>query len=95
MQHIIDRQATHGEFTGFADLEQSLKEAMRQQQNWAELTPAQKSALEMIQHKIARILTGRVDYTDHWDDIVGYGQRARESMTKAPKPKTIGLDSKI
>jgi ribosomal protein S2 len=92
MSSIIDRQTTHGEFTNFAYVEQSLKATMHSQNNWSKLTPAQKTALEMVQHKIARILTGDIDHTDHWDDIVGYGQRACESMKKAPKVPGSSID---
>ena len=31
-------------------------------------------ALEMIAHKIARILSGDADYADNWVDIAGYAQ---------------------
>jgi hypothetical protein len=40
--------------------------------NWESLRPDQKEALEMIQHKIARILNGDPDYVDSWTDIAGY-----------------------
>jgi hypothetical protein len=35
---------------------------------------AQQEALDMIQHKIGRILNGDPDYVDNWDDIAGYSQ---------------------
>jgi len=42
--------------------------------NWNVLTYAQAEALEMIQHKIGRILAGDPNVLDHWADIVGYAQ---------------------
>jgi len=39
-----------------------------------ELLPDHKEALEMIQHKIARILNGDPNYADSWQDIAGYAQ---------------------
>ena len=39
---------------------------------WSALAPHQKESLEMIQHKIARILNGDPNYSDSWHDISGY-----------------------
>lgn len=36
------------------------------------LTPEQCEALDMIQHKIGRILSGNPNEPDHWHDIAGY-----------------------
>jgi hypothetical protein len=32
----------------------------------------QREALDMILHKIARIVNGNPNETDHWHDIAGY-----------------------
>jgi hypothetical protein len=45
---------------------------MHSADNWTGLAPDQQEALEMIQHKIARILNGDPDYFDNWHDIAGY-----------------------
>ena len=37
-----------------------------------ELSPDQAEALDMIAHKIARILNGDPNHHDHWHDIAGY-----------------------
>ena len=39
---------------------------------WAGLRDDQKEALEMVVHKIGRILNGDPDYQDSWTDIIGY-----------------------
>jgi hypothetical protein len=36
------------------------------------LTPDQQEALDMIFHKIGRIVNGDPDYADSWIDIAGY-----------------------
>jgi hypothetical protein len=36
------------------------------------LNPSQREALDMIQHKIGRILAGNPNHHDHWHDIAGY-----------------------
>lgn len=88
---VINREATHGDFSEHADISQSLKYTMRQSKNWDGLGVVPREALEMVQHKIARILTGDPNVVDHWDDIIGYVSRVTERFVReAPKPKTIG-----
>jgi hypothetical protein len=36
------------------------------------MAPDQREALDMIAHKIGRILNGDPDYSDSWRDIAGY-----------------------
>ena len=44
------------------------------------MAPDQCEALEMIQHKIARILNGDPDYADSWDDIAGYAKLVSDRL---------------
>lgn len=69
---LEQREQTHGSFRTHAQTAQYLKATMRATEKWNELEWGQKEALEMITHKIARILNGNADYKDHWDDIAGY-----------------------
>ena len=69
---LAERQKTHGDFETHAKLAQALKEQMRTGKQWPHLNPMQKEALDMIQHKNARILNGDPNYPDHWDDLEGY-----------------------
>ena len=55
---------------------------MRLTDNWEELSPAQKESLEMIVHKIARILNGDPNYADSWHDISGYATLIDNALTK-------------
>ena len=66
------REAQYGAFIGQASLCQSLKYTMHRSDNWKKLEMDQREALEMIQHKVARILNGDPDYADNWHDIAGY-----------------------
>lgn len=93
MVEIINREKTHGDFSDHATTSQNLKYNMRESKNWDSLNPAMREALEMIQHKIARILTGDPTVSDHWDDIIGYASRVTERLVPVAKPmvkKTIG-----
>lgn len=71
-QTLEERRKTHGEFETHARISQSLKDIMRMQDGWSELKSDQCESLEMIVHKIARILNGNPDTHDHWHDIAGY-----------------------
>jgi hypothetical protein len=53
---------------------------MRCAPGWAKLPAEMKEALDMIQHKAARILTGDPRHLDHWVDIGGYAARVAEAL---------------
>lgn len=69
---ITERGTSYGKFKDGADIMQSLKDVMRDVDGWNNLTASQKEALDMIQHKIGRILNGDPTYDDSWKDIAGY-----------------------
>lgn len=69
---IAERGSRYGKFKDGADIMQSLKDVMREVDGWNNLTPSQKEALDMIQHKVGRILNGDPNYDDSWKDIAGY-----------------------
>lgn len=71
-QLITERGSRYGKFKDGADIMQSLKDTMRDVDGWNNLTASQKEALDMIQHKIGRILNGDPTYDDSWKDIAGY-----------------------
>lgn len=71
---LYDRGTRYGAFTSHAEITQKIKTLMGNTPNWYDLAPYQKEALEMIAHKIARILNGDPDYDDSWVDIAGYAQ---------------------
>lgn len=71
---LTERGNRYGEFSNHAFIAQELKAVMQDTDNWKsdKLSPDMKEALEMIQHKIARILNGDPSYKDSWVDIAGY-----------------------
>ena len=69
---ITGRGSRYGKFKDGAEIMQSLKDTMRDVDGWNNLTASQKEALDMIQHKIGRILNGDPAYDDSWKDIAGY-----------------------
>lgn len=84
---LEERGKTHGNFSTQAFISQTLKEHVRSFKGfsgWHGLTCEQKEALDMILHKIARIIAGNHSFKDHWDDIAGY---ARLVADRCPPPK--------
>ena len=75
MQDILqERGSRYGAFSDHAFITQNLKDAMKNSPNWSRISASQKEALEMVAHKIGRILNGDPNYLDSWVDIVGYTQ---------------------
>lgn len=71
---LEERGSRYGNFPDHAFITQNIKKAMKCSPNWAHLTPEQAECLEMIAHKVGRILNGDPNYKDSWVDIVGYTQ---------------------
>lgn len=71
---LNERGKRYGPFRDHAELTQNLKADMKEVPGWMRLNDSQKEALEMIQHKIGRILNGDPNYDDSWRDIAGYAQ---------------------
>lgn len=69
---LAGREARYGSFQGHARISQDIKEMMYNNGRWQGLSADQAEALEMIAHKIARILNGDPNYADNWIDIAGY-----------------------
>lgn len=82
---ITERGTQYGEFSTGSAIMQELKSVMRNTPNWQNLRANQRETLEMIQHKIGRILNGNPDYDDNWRDIAGYATLVLNSLTKANK----------
>ena len=77
---LAERGNRYGSFTRHAAVTQRLKTAMLGSDKWHLLAPDQKEALEMIAHKIGRILNGDPDYHDSWHDIVGYAKLVADRL---------------
>ena len=71
---LKERGSRYGEFQGHAAIAQALKDVLRSGPSWSLTTPSQREALEMICHKMARIVNGDPNYDDSYMDIVGYSQ---------------------
>lgn len=79
-QVLAERGSRYGAFADQAQLAQALKGVMREAPGWQRLSDAQREGLEMIQHKVARMLNGDPRYQDNAVDICGYAQLVLEAM---------------
>jgi hypothetical protein len=77
---LAERGSRYGEFEDGAAIMQSLKDVMQSTDGWTRLSPSQREALEMIQHKIGRILNGDPNYADSWVDIAGYAKLISDNL---------------
>jgi hypothetical protein len=76
-QALLDeRGKTHGNYMVHAEITQDLKSTMRH--HISDLTVGldddMQETLDMIAHKIGRIIAGNPKVIDHWADIAGYAQ---------------------
>ncbi|MDR3572251.1 MAG: DUF6378 domain-containing protein [Anaerolineaceae bacterium] len=75
---LAERAKTHGDFSTHAFITQQIKAIMQDTDGWQYLSVSHRESLEMIAHKIGRILAGDPNHRDHWDDIAGYATLAAE-----------------
>ena len=75
---LLDGRArTHGDYACVSAVYVDLLGALAN--GAADLSPAQRTAVDMIAMKMARIVCGDPGHADHWDDIAGYAFLAKRS----------------
>lgn len=79
---LAERGERYGEFDQLANLSQNLKRTMRAHPGWLNLDDDMRESLEMIQHKIARILNGDPHYIDSWVDKEGYSRLVSDRLKR-------------
>ena len=77
---LAERGSRYGKFTGHARVTQHLKQVMFAHCNKQNLDDDMVEALEMIAHKIGRILNGDPRYADSWVDIAGYAKLVADRL---------------
>lgn len=80
---ILDERGTrYGKFRNHAEVTQDLKHSIQTHldKHNKYLDPDQKEALDMICHKIGRIVNGDPDYADSWIDIAGYAKLVADRL---------------
>lgn len=85
---LAERGNSHGDFQANGSVMQHLKEVVRGERNWNQLPPYQREAIEMICHKLGRILCGNSNFTDHWHDIAGYATLVENILNSQTKQQS-------
>jgi hypothetical protein len=75
---LAARKSRYGDFTDHARVTQALKDICRNAPSWGQMTPVQREGLEMIMHKVGRMLCGDPNYADTPHDIAGYARLIEE-----------------
>jgi len=78
---LSERGNRYGKFAEHARITQNIKRAMQDSPNWSTLTPSHREALEMVAHKIGRVLNGDPNYADSWHDIAGYASLVDKELS--------------
>ena len=78
---LEERKKQHGDFSVHAAISQRLKAiAWSDIGGYSSMSDTQREAIDMILHKVARILAGDPNHHDHWDDIAGYAKITRDRI---------------
>lgn len=81
MKEILEaRGKKYGPFPSHATITQGIKNQFKMTRAWDKMPLDMKESLEMIAHKIGRILNGDPFYRDSWDDIAGYALLVAENL---------------
>lgn len=79
---LAERGSRYGSFNTHAKVTQAFKlqcaEALKDSR--VVLSPSQQESLDMIFHKIGRIVNGDPNYVDSWDDIAGYATLVSDEL---------------
>jgi len=79
---LEERGSRYGDFGSHAIITQNIKSAMRHSPNWHRLPEDMKEALEMVAHKVGRLLNGDWTYTDNLIDAIGYLQLVLDRLER-------------
>ena len=83
---LEERGKRYGEFNGHARITQGIKSLMISGRSWTACSPSQREALDMIAHKIGRIVNGDPYYLDSWVDISGYNELVVKELQAVKQP---------
>jgi hypothetical protein len=83
INNILDERGNrYGDFSSNATTTQLIKQAINLGDTTNKLSFYQRESLEMIAHKISRIVNGDANYMDSWVDIVGYAQLVIDKLQR-------------
>lgn len=77
---LEDKKIRYGNYSDIAFDTQAFKDVLRRSSNWEGLPVYTQEALEMIMHKVARILNGDPYFVDNYRDIAGYAKLVQDIL---------------
>jgi hypothetical protein len=88
VDNVLDERAKdYGKFIEGAEIMQMIKRLVRNyiEERDTQLAFDQREALDMIIHKMGRIINGNPDKVDHWVDIAGYAKLVADRLEGNPR----------
>lgn len=79
---LAERGSHYGDFTKHAAVTQAIKAALFDCRARESLPAYMVEALDMIAHKMGRIVNGDPFYHDSWHDIVGYAKLVADKLAE-------------
>ena len=77
---LEERGKRYGNFEDHARITQAIKHEIRQGESFTKMEDDMVEALDMIAHKIGRIVNGDPRYADSWVDIAGYAKLVADRL---------------
>lgn len=77
---LAERGSRYGDFMTHAEVTQAIKHEIRQGVSFTKMEDDMVEALDMIAHKIGRIVNGDPRYADSWVDIAGYAKLVADRL---------------
>jgi len=90
---LKQRGFRYGEFKDLAIISQKLKDIVYEVDGVQDKVLIE--AIEMIMHKIARIINGDESYIDNWADIAGYATLAVQYLEKGKKDEKLAKQQSL
>ncbi len=80
---LNERGTRYGTFAHHAECAQRLKHVVRDElmRRNKGLAADQQEAIDMILHKLARVINGDANYADSWVDIAGYAKLVADRLS--------------
>lgn len=77
---LDERGKRYGSYMEKAHIIQDIKKILRAASSWEKMDPDMQESLEMVVHKIGRIVTGDPEYLDSWTDVIGYTKLVEDRL---------------
>lgn len=91
---LAERGARYGAFSSHAKITQAIKSAFVATPNWDELSDSMRECLDMVAHKIGRILNGDPKYLDSWVDLMGYARLVVDELEAEAKAEQMAREER-